>query len=820
MRGQAHQEAMMALLLAAQGSLLLSISATCNIVFLLLAPWSLVSLYGSPVKVRLSWQCRWKFVAGTIYSACQLVPLLSTVAVIRSQESPSPRLTYIETASGFLGALALLWVSSLAHWRSIEPSRIIVACLLAKSACYTVLATLPGEVHDRPLEIVRGCSIIPLLFLELQGKRRILLAAYQSEPPEATTSFVGRVFFTWINPILFYGYRRILHGEDLPPLDRALESRSLRQAVLRAWDQRGKPEGAATLPRVLLDCILMPFLTAIIPRTAVIVFRFAQPVLMSQAIRFVNSVSAANNLGSAAYFLVVEATAVYVGMAVSTSVYEHRVNRLKVMIRGAMVSLIHSRALDSRNSETEDGKVATLVSNDISNIEDSARMFHETWAQFVEVVIGTFLLSQQVGWLWPVPLVLIIFCSRVSRYVAQHLKPEQARWNIAVQQRMSFTNSALGSIKNIRMLGIQEAVMEQIQKLRRNEIDAARGARLLTVQYGASANALGLFAPVFTIVLYAALAALRGDGMDAETTFTTVALLLMITHPANMIMTFVPRAVIAYSGFDRIQTYLLNSHNPAQPGETIKMPVIGPVGTSPLAVELAGVSIPGTDGSRDTLRDISFRIYQGSLVIFTGPVGSGKTTLARAILGEIPTSRGIITVSPERVAYCSQFPWLPSEVIRDVICGPVTPHGRDETWYQKTIEACCLDTDFKALPDGDLTHVGSKGMNLSGGQRQRIALARAIYSRCKIMILDDCFSALDEKTQSRVAESLLRPGGIVHDRTKTIIWITTSATKFWNLADEIIVLANGVLKERERGINFKSTILLLTRSSIPSLKWQ
>jgi len=140
----------------------------------------------------------------------------------------------------------------------------------------------------------------------------------------------------------------------------------------------------------------------------------------------VTPVSAANDK-SGAYFLVVEATAVYVGMAVSvlrglclpyssrltahvqisTSVYQHRVNRLEVMTRGAMVSLIHSRALDVRNSETEDGKVATLVSNDISNMEDSARMFHETWAQFLEVVVGTFLLSRQVGWLWPVPLILI-----------------------------------------------------------------------------------------------------------------------------------------------------------------------------------------------------------------------------------------------------------------------------------------------------------------------------------------------------------------------------------------------------------------------------
>lgn len=93
--------------------------------------------------------------------------------------------------------------------------------------------------------MIRVCSILPILFFELQGKRRILLAYYQFEPLEATTSFLGRVFFTWINPILFHGYKRILHEDDLPPLDRVLESSNLRQSVLRAWDQRG-----ACLPRL------------------------------------------------------------------------------------------------------------------------------------------------------------------------------------------------------------------------------------------------------------------------------------------------------------------------------------------------------------------------------------------------------------------------------------------------------------------------------------------------------------------------------------------------------------------------------------------
>lgn len=79
------------------------------------------------------------------------------------------------------------------------------------------------------------------------------------------------------------------------------------------------------------------------------------------------------------------------------------------MIRGTLVGLIHSRSSVAQSRENDEGKAVTLMSNDVNNLEESAAMFHETWAQVLEVMVGMLLLARQVGWVWPLPL-FFIFC--------------------------------------------------------------------------------------------------------------------------------------------------------------------------------------------------------------------------------------------------------------------------------------------------------------------------------------------------------------------------------------------------------------------------
>jgi ATP-binding cassette subfamily C (CFTR/MRP) protein 1 len=222
----------------------------------------------------------------------------------------------------------------------------------------------------------------------------------------------------------------------------------------------------------------------------------------------------------------------------------------------------------------------------------------------------------------------------------------------------------------------------------------------------------------------------NGISLDTETAFTTVAILSMVTHPANMVMTIVPRAVAALAGFERIQSFLLRPSlqdtRGTLPGRSrVSNVPFDPLTKPNLAVQTCQLRV----GHKQIILDnVNIEVPLNSLTIISGPTGSGKSTLLRAILGEVIPAGGSISLSTKRIAYCAQRPWLPSGTIRDAIYGAKAFEGavfQDlEEWYNTVTSACCLTHDFNSLPDGDQTQIGSRGLNLSGGQRQRVVCTR------------------------------------------------------------------------------------------------
>lgn len=188
------------------------------------------------------------------------------------------------------------------------------------------------------------------------------------------------------------------------------------------------------------------------------------------------------------------------------------------------------------------------------------------------------------------------------------------------------------------------------------------------------------------------------------------------------------------------------------------------------------------------LKDIKLSIEEGSVTALVGPVGSGKSTLLESLLGETLSSLPSHGSRPSNsVSYCSQQPWLENKTIRDSIIGG-NPY--DDKWYRSVLAACDLESDIASQPQQDETRIGSKGVGLSGGQKQRIALARAIYARSALILLDDVFSGMDAHTVETVTTRLLGTEGLLRRRSATVVLATTNR-RIVAQADRVVALSNG-----------------------------
>ena len=187
-----------------------------------------------------------------------------------------------------------------------------------------------------------------------------------------------------------------------------------------------------------------------------------------------------------------------------------------------------------------------------------------------------------------------------------------------------------------------------------------------------------------------------------------------------------------------------------------------------------------------SLKDVTLKVTTGQLVGITGPVGSGKTSLLMAILGELPLSSGHLSCIG-KIAYLSQVPWVFSGTIRENIL-----FGKDfeEKTYNAIIRVCDLKIDLDSFPKGDLTEVGQRGVILSGGQRVRISLARMIYSDADIYLLDDPLSAVDAKVGKHLFDRCIKE--FLAGRIRILV---THHLQFLKQTDYVVVLENGIVAQ-------------------------
>jgi len=180
------------------------------------------------------------------------------------------------------------------------------------------------------------------------------------------------------------------------------------------------------------------------------------------------------------------------------------------------------------------------------------------------------------------------------------------------------------------------------------------------------------------------------------------------------------------------------------------------------------------------LHNVTLSVYEGELLCVVGSVGSGKSSLLSAMLGEMELLRGDVARVAGQVALVGQSAFILNASVRENV---VFGRDFDAELYEQVLDACCLGPDLAMLPAGDGTEIGEQGINISGGQRQRISLARAAYSQADLYLLDDPLSAVDAHVAKHIFERLVT--GLLSDATRVLV---THGIQYLSSADHVALL--------------------------------
>lgn len=187
------------------------------------------------------------------------------------------------------------------------------------------------------------------------------------------------------------------------------------------------------------------------------------------------------------------------------------------------------------------------------------------------------------------------------------------------------------------------------------------------------------------------------------------------------------------------------------------------------------------------LRDINLLVPRGSLVAIVGPVGSGKSSLLQAIVGNMMKAKGEVTRGAT-MSYASQTPWIQNATIMDNILFD-TPMEEERYW--RVIKACSLEQDLTQFTSGDKTEIGERGVNMSGGQKARLSLARSVYYDAEMVIMDDPLSAVDSHVGKRLWEDC-----VLHELSNKTRVIATHQLHVLPDVDFVVCMKHGRIAEQ------------------------
>lgn len=356
------------------------------------------------------------------------------------------------------------------------------------------------------------------------------------------------------------------------------------------------------------------------------------------------------------------------------------------------------------------------------------------------------------------------------------LKWERVR-RAATDVRLQISSQFVEALRHLRWYGWQNYWLKQVMEARQAELNVRIITSLWTIviQF-VNSFASGVF-PVLALYAYTLLA---GNPLRVDIIFPALQLFTMLETRLREIPTLITVLINASIAVERIESFMVEPDKETKPAETS-------MDSAPFQLDNCTFAFPGQAINEPVLSNITMTVPNG-LTVVVGKVGAGKSALLQALLGELDQLSGTSHIPNEMIGYCAQTPWLQSMSIRDNILFS-SPY--DEARYKRVLDACALLPDLSNFTHGDQSFIGENGIGLSGGQKARVALARAVYSSSRILILDDPLSALDHNTAESVVNKCFS-GPLMLGRR--VVLVTHRVSLVRQLADQIVEIKDGCAK--------------------------
>ncbi|KAF2805709.1 ABC bile acid transporter-like protein [Mytilinidion resinicola] len=417
------------------------------------------------------------------------------------------------------------------------------------------------------------------------------------------------------------------------------------------------------------------------------------------------------------------------------------------------------------------GKILNLMRNDVYEVAQRFWEFPNLITKPLGMILSIVLVWRILGWPCLLGMLTVILAQVINAFIARAIVRWERKRRIATDGKLQKISQFVEAIRHLRWYGWQETWLTDIMEARQHELNLriVTGVLRLFIYYFNS-----LASGLFPVVAFAAYTTLAGLPLRIDIAFPALSLFAMLEENLREIPNLITVLLNAAVAVDRIENFMSEPDR-----EHFETP---PTTTTQLELKNASFAWPGAD--EDTLHDVSLSFPTGLTVVY-GEVASGKTALLQALLGELDKTGGEITRPDEMIGYCTQTPWLQSMSIRENILFS-SPY--EDARYKEVLDACALLADMANFKDGDLSNVGENGVGLSGGQKARVALARAVYSRSRILFLDDPISALDHQTAERIVHKCLS-GPLVEGRTTVLVTHRTELCR--GLAKQWIEMSEG-----------------------------